>query len=196
MPLPTLYPVSFNDLQTVDGTTYRGGYCSVADVQLLFLNTDNWQTLKANNVLWETMIADAAQDIDRALEPYYVVPITGTNSLELMRFINKHMAASSIHEMLANNSGAHAQPEVHQSAAVVHQEKASQRLDDVTGGVSQLFDAVARTGGEKPAFPAGKAAGWNVDLDAGGVIPTDPISTGPLFGVRDEPLYVDDEWLP
>ncbi len=194
MPITPAYPVVFTDLLTVDGTTYRGGYCTVADVRQLFANMDNFSKMTgaAGVTLFETIIADVAQDLDRAFEVMYVVPITGTNATQHLNFMSKYMAAASVFELLAHNS--EGSSDKHMTAAVSHHEKASQRLDDIVRGVTQLFDAVTKGGGERPLWPAGKAAQWNTDVDPD--LPfVDPRGSAPLFGVRADPTYKDDRWI-
>lgn len=193
MPTVSGYPVDFPDIQTVDGTRNRGGYCTVADVRQLFLNADAASKAMTNTQLIETLIADVAQDLDRALDLSYITPITGTNSIEHLRFANKHMAAAAFCDMLAMNTNE--DPEVHIKASIVHHDKGSQRLDDICSGETQLFDAQVKIGGQKPSFPIGKGSGWNTDVDTTGIF-FDPNAGAPLFGVRDDPAQRSDDWIP
>jgi len=65
------------------------------------------------------MIADASQDIDRALELLYVTPITDTNSLEHVRYVVKYMALADLITLSANSSiGSDHGAAVHMTASV------------------------------------------------------------------------------
>ncbi len=200
MPAASGYPVQFDgtngavSLTTIDGLRYLGGYCSLQDVLDLFLNNDSYTKITLNNnKLIYVAIADATGDLDRALEPRYVTPVTGTNSLEHLRFIVKHWAAAKLNDLLLTNAGG---TETHLAASLHHQETGAQRLDDIMLGVTQLFDAVSQVNGERPLFPAGAAAGWNPDVDPNLSPSTISELSGPLFGVRQNPQQTDPDWIP
>lgn len=191
-PATPIYPFVFTDITTADGLSYRGGYCSTGDVKMFLFNIDNDSRLSVNNILIETVIADVAADLDRALGLLYRVPITGSLAVQHMNMINKHMAIAGLLMLSANGSAVGVEA-VHTNS-MIHHETGSQRLDDIVRGVTQLFDAVTLANGERSSFPAGIAARWNPDVDPG-ILVNNPQATGPLFGTRYDPAYKDADWI-
>lgn len=208
MPLRPNLPIVFDGtggnplLLTVDGAAYRGSYASIADVQALFVTSDSLSRVLTNATLVATLLADATDDLNRALDPLYVTPIqpnvaagytTATTALQHLNYIVKYFTAAEILDLIANATDA--APDVHVQQAVSHREKGAQRLDDIIRGVTQLFDAQERPGGERPLWPAGAIAHWNLDVDAP-PYGASTLASAPLFGVRADPPFRTYDWIP
>lgn len=140
-------------------TDGRGGYASATDVQILIRNSDAFSD-KTNLELIETLLGDTAEELDRALEQMYTMPLSRTTSpkaASYVRIINKYWALAELFNLLiptAEEAG---------SAAMVYREKGAQMIDDLIEGSVILPDAP--NAGGVPASSAISSADISDELD-------------------------------
>ena len=75
-------------------------YCSVEDIESRFLNIDFTSNTSVSTADVESFISLNSAEIDGRLESDYTVPITGTQSLQIIQKICIYLTLSDVHEIL------------------------------------------------------------------------------------------------
>lgn len=149
-----------------------GGYASVNDVVQLMRNRKGISD-KTDDTFIEMLLADTAMELDRALDNYYIMPVTRSQpkAWAYLRRIHKLWALAEWYDYLTPLD------EGNGDAAVVFKEKGTMLLDDLFEGAVILFDAVPNE--ERPDWPSSDGMVVSDVLD-----PLIDIGNVPIFSIN------------
>lgn len=112
-------------------------YCAVADIQKYYRKIVFSGTSDITNTDVDAFITNADAEIDATLQKFYVTPITGTESLKLMKLISEKLVVGEVDRVLREGKAKIDEKENY----VDFKKEGHDLLKDILKGNIKLIDA-------------------------------------------------------